>query len=247
MTTLTDEKSGGKPDNKADSKTGNLAKKLRLPVDIVMTVMLPLLMAYSLVGEMMHEVLGTVMMLLFILHHVINRKWWTNLFKGKYTPLRTFHTIVNLLLLVYMILQPVSGILMSKHLYTFIQVPGLSASARQIHLAFAYWGLGLMCIHAGTHMRAPFKKMTRKSKTAGTIVFIISTIISLYGLYAFVKRGFPGYMFLIRQFAFFDPGELRVFFFLDYIAIMILFGNVGYRIDEAILSTADKGGNHGRV
>ena len=32
----------------------------------------------------------------------------------------------------FMILQPISGILMSKHLYTFIEIPGISALIRQI-------------------------------------------------------------------------------------------------------------------
>lgn len=46
--------------------------------------------------------------------------------------------------------------------------------------------------------------------------------ISAYGCAAFIKRGFPGYMSGRTAFAFFDFSEPRIFFFMDYIAIMIL-------------------------
>ncbi|MBO6271051.1 MAG: hypothetical protein J6N19_18130, partial [Clostridium sp.] len=48
------------------------------------------------------------------------------------------------------------------------------------------------------------------------------------GIYAFVNRGFPGYMFLKTLFAYFDYDEPRIVFFADYLAIMILFAVVGY-------------------
>ena len=104
-----------------------MKKKIRIVVDILMTVLLPLLMAYSLIGELFHEIIGTVIFVLFIVHHILNRKWYATLFKGKYTARRAFQTALDYLLLIVMILQPVSGILMSKHLFTFL--PALPISA----------------------------------------------------------------------------------------------------------------------
>ena len=37
-----------------------------------MLILLPLLMAYSLIGESIHEWLGITMFAVFILHHIIN-------------------------------------------------------------------------------------------------------------------------------------------------------------------------------
>lgn len=37
---------------------------IRLIVDIAMTVLLPVLMAYSLIGEMLHEIIGTAIFVL---------------------------------------------------------------------------------------------------------------------------------------------------------------------------------------
>ena len=99
-------------------------KKARMIIDILMTLLLPVLMAYSLVGEQAHEILGLCIFALFIAHHVINRKWWTGLFKGKYNAVRVLNTLVNLFLAVFMVMQPVSGILMSKYILKNVTIAG---------------------------------------------------------------------------------------------------------------------------
>lgn len=45
---------------------------LKISVDFVMTVLLLLQMAYMLVGNAVHEWIGTAMVALFMLHHVLN-------------------------------------------------------------------------------------------------------------------------------------------------------------------------------
>ncbi len=53
-----------------------MKKRIQLIIDITMAVLLPLLMAYSLIGEAFHEVVGTAIFVLFIVHHILNRKWY---------------------------------------------------------------------------------------------------------------------------------------------------------------------------
>lgn len=67
-----------------------LKRKIQILVDLVMTVMLPLLMAYSLIGEAFHEWIGMAMFVMFILHHEMNLRFIASLAKGKYTPNRIF-------------------------------------------------------------------------------------------------------------------------------------------------------------
>ena len=190
-----------------------------------MVLLLPLLMAYSLIGEAFHEVAGTLMLALFLLHHWMNRTWWKDLFKGQYSPQRVFQTVLNLLLLIFMIVQPLCGILMSKHLYSFLPADGLSSVARAIHLPLANWGFVLMSLHAGTHLSAMLPKGRKKAAVLGCL-----GAVSLYGAYAFVKRQIPAYMFLKLPFVFFDYSEPRVFFLADYLAVMILLTMLGYGI-----------------
>ena len=205
-------------------------KHIRTVVDMAMIVLLPMLMAYSLIGEKLHEIIGTILFALFIVHHVLNRQWYKAIFNGKYTPRRIFQTVLNFLLLVFMLTQPISGILMSKYLYSSIRIAGSSATARELHLFLAYWGFVFMCLHAGTHMCAPIKKLQARGRRTLTMILIALGAICVFGGYAFVKRRLPEYMFLRSSFAFFDFGEPRIFFFLDYIAMMILFAAIGMMI-----------------
>ena len=202
-------------------------------IDVLMVVFLPMLMAYSLIGEAFHEIAGTIMFILVLLHLWLHRKWWKGLTQGRYSPYRIFITILNIVLLVLMFLQPLSGIVLSKHLYTWLSFTGLAASAREIHLLLAYWSYILMSIHLGVHMDIMTKGISRKKKANGDMPWLLRVIplgISAYGIYAFIHRGFPGYMFMQTMFAFFDYEEPGIFFFADYLAIMVLFATCGYYV-----------------
>lgn len=202
-------------------------KTARMTIDIAMTVLLPMMMAYSLIGEAFHEITGTALLVLFIVHHILNRRWYGSLRKGRYNARRVFQTVLDMMLLVFMIAQPVSGILMSKHVYTFLPALPVSAQARSVHMMLAYWGYVLMCLHAGTHLTGPFGRM-KKSRMAGRVCICIALgAVSVYGLTAFFKRGFPGYMSGTTMFAFFDFSEPIAWFILDYLAVMVLFMMAG--------------------
>jgi len=216
-------------------------KKLRMIVDCAMILLLPMLMAYSLIGELFHEIIGTAMLALFITHNILNLGFWKNIFKGRYNAARVFRTVVNACLLAIMILQPLSGIAMSKHLYVFLPSLGLTATARQIHMVLAYWGFVLMSIHAGTHFGMLAGRLKKKlPKAVNYCLFGVGTAVMAYGAYTFVKRGLPGYMFMKTPFVFFDYDEPLVNFFADYLSVIILFGGIGFWIHKVFLLIAKK-------
>ena len=76
------------------------------------------------------------------------------------------------------------------------------------------------------------KRMNKTVKIVFTILFIA---ISLYGVYAFVKRGIGDYLMMKVMFAFFDLDESRVSFLLDYASVMVLIANVGFYIQSGML------------
>ena len=127
-----------------------LKRKLQVSVDLLMLILLPLLMAYSLIGEAAHEWLGMAMLVLFVAHHILNRQWIRNLFRGKYTPARIFGTILNFLLAVTMIAMPVSGIIMGNHAVPWLHLSSGTALAREVHLPAAYWGYLLLGLDSDT-------------------------------------------------------------------------------------------------
>ena len=217
-------------------------KKTRMIIDILMVTALPILMAYSLIGEDIHEVIGVCMLVAFIIHHVINWKWWVGLFKGKYNAVRVLNTAVNLILALYMILQPVSGILMSKYILKDVTISGVSSTLRTIHMTNAYWGFMLMSFHLGLHIRAVSASFTKHmGKGAKMAIRIVFLLISAYGVYAFIKRGIDDYLLMKMMFAFFDFGEARIRYLLDYASVMVLVANIGYYLQSVLLNIHKKG------
>lgn len=202
-------------------------------VDCVMVLLMPLLMAYSLAGELFHEAAGLVMLTLFLVHHWLNRRWWKVLTKGRYTPRRVFQTGVNLLLLAAMVLQPVSGVLLSKHLFPFLSGLGVSADARTVHLLLGHWSFVLMSLHCGTHFQPVLNRLKRKGGMVRSGQ-IAALVVSLYGCWAFVKHQFPDYLFLRSAFVFFDPSQPLVAFLLDYLTVFVLFAVLGHLAATAL-------------
>ena len=208
-------------------------KTVKTILDILMTAALPVLMGYSLVGETLHEIIGTAMLILFIAHHILNRKSTASMFKGKQTPARIVNTALNIILFAVMILVPVSGIVMSKHLYTFLPTDGLSATARTVHLLLSYWGFALMSLHLGLHADIWLNRL-KKKKAAFAALAVIITLVAAFGVYAFITNRLYEYMFLQTQFVFFDFDKPLILTLAEYISMIVFFAWIGYWLKELL-------------
>ena len=213
-------------------------KKFRIIIDVLMTIALLFLMAYNLIGDVTHEIIGTAIMILFLVHHIMNRKWIKSVFKGKYTPFRMVQTILVILVFITMLAQMISGIILSKYIFSFVDLNGFTSVARTMHLLGAYWGFVFMSLHLGLHwnmMIIPVTKSLKKESKSKQILFALpSFLIAAYGIYAFINRNIAEYMFLKSQFVFFDFSEPLLMFVIDYIAIMGLFVFVGYYLSKLV-------------
>lgn len=209
---------------------------VKLTIDVMMTIVLLLLMTYELIGQAVHEWIGVAMFILFILHHVLNSHWSKSLLKGKYTVVRIMQTVLVVLVLLSMFGSMFSGIILSRHVFSFISVKGWRSFARNLHMICAYWGFAFMSLHLAFHwnMMMGFVKRSMGKPSAGWtwILRIIAALIAVYGIYAFIRREIGSYMLLTRQFVFFDFEEPLVFFILDYVAVMGLFVFLGHYMAE---------------
>ena len=113
--------------------------RIKIIVDLLMTVLLMLLMAFELIGREEHEWLGVGMFAAFVVHHILNRKWTAHLLKGKYPPFRIAQTALVFLVLICMISSMVSGIVMSRYVFDFLPIqgggPGWTAAQYTDHIA----------------------------------------------------------------------------------------------------------------
>ena len=213
---------------------------IKIGIDLVLTALLPLLMAYTLVGEVAHEWLGLAMLLLFIAHHALNIRWITGLFKGRYSVWRMLNTGVNLLLAVDFVFLAVSSVMLSNHVFAFLPISGDMAFARKAHMLASYWGFILMSVHAGLHgsMAVGMAKKALPAKSAGNAwkwtLRIAAWLVSGYGVWAFIKREIGVYLLYRSHFVFFDFDETVWRFLIDYIAVMILFATAEYYLGRLL-------------
>lgn len=213
-----------------------MKSKIKITLDLLMTAMLPTLMAFQITGQELHEWFGAGMILLFLIHNVLNVRWYKHLFRGKYTVLRVVHTVVNIALLVSMICLAYSGIRMSGYVFSFLSPGGSMALARQMHMAASYQGFVLMSVHAGMHygMAGKVTWKHRMPKGVRWGARIAAVLIACYGAVCFYRADILSYMLLKNQFAFFDFEKGAVLVFTEYAAMMGFWIFISYYLGKSI-------------
>lgn len=200
--------------------------KIKIWIDFLMTVLLFLLMAYQITRQELHEWFGIGMLALFLIHNILNIRWYENLFKGKYTLLRVMQVMINISVLVSILCLGFSGIVMSRHVFVALPIRRPMATARTMHLAASYWGFVLMSIHLGLHwsmIAGMFRRLWDGKKMPAALIWLIrfaAVFIAGYGAYCFHKTNIVSYMLLKNQFVFFDFEQSAVSVFAEYVAMM---------------------------
>ncbi len=185
----------------------NKLNKIRLPLDIMMTLVSIVLMGGNFLfpAEIVHEILGVGLFILWSVHIFLNRRWYASLaqasklitstnandrrsyeaiFKGNYNPYRIMQTVINCCILICTIFLMISGIILSNQLFTFLNIQRGLGFARIAHLLSSHWYYLFMSLHIGLHMGRLFQNVTAK-----IIPRIILALVCFYGLYAFISRG----------------------------------------------------------
>ena len=204
---------------------------IKIFVDVVMTGLFIVLMAYHITGNTVHEWLGISLFVLFILHHILNIGWYKTVFRGRYSPMRIFMLVLNCLLFIAMLGMMVSGIMLSREVFGFLHLRA-GMFGRRLHMVSTAWGYLLMSMHLGMHwgmvVGMVHRRFSPKGKWPGIIAKIIAFLLAAYGVYALITRQLVERMFLLMEYAFFDYGEPAAHFFGDYLCILILFAAVSY-------------------
>lgn len=196
-----------------------------MPLDILMTLLSVILMGGAVLfpDDRIHQICGILLIVLWAIHIMLNRRWYGALFKGKYQPYRIMQLVVNCGVLICALFLMISGLLMAW----FIPadwVGGALGFARTTHLLASHWYYIFMAFHIGLHA----SMIATKIKIRGIVPRLICILISLYGVYAFITRGLWKYMFGLQQFFFFDFERGYVLFAIDYISIIVLFATISY-------------------
>ncbi|WNJ93554.1 DUF4405 domain-containing protein [Bosea sp. 685] len=120
----------------------------RLAFDIAAACLLLFGFSYWWLGNVAHELAGTAMFLLLIMHNVFNRRWYGTISRRRRDARGAFNTAVTFALATAMLALLVTSILISNALSGIMSAYG-GFTVRQLHTLAAYWVLVIVAVHLG--------------------------------------------------------------------------------------------------
>ena len=208
-------------------------KKIIIIIDVVMYLLFIILMGHHITGNHIHEILGTGTIVLFIIHNIINIKFYKIIFKGKYNLKRVFLTLIDILLLFCMIGIIVSSIIISNDVFSFLKIQ-TTIFGLKLHMLSTSWGFIIMSIHLGLHLNTLINNINKKMKNGILKYFYYMIFLALivYGIYSFIKMNFISDMFLLNPFKVYNFDESPFVFYLHVLSSSLFISLTIYLINS---------------
>ena len=151
--------------------------KRKIFLDIIMTVIMILLLNTNFTGVGLHEILGIAIFLLFLLHKIFNFKWiksiTKNLFSKSVKSKAKAMYAIDLLLLILVTLNVLTGILISTTILTGITANNIAVTSN-LHHIFAYSLLAVLIVHIGLHLSVIRNAMKmKKHSVLGNVALVV--------------------------------------------------------------------------
>ncbi len=207
--------------------------RLKVGVDMAMTLLMLGQMGYHMMDNRMHEWTGIALILLFILHHALNLGWHRTLFQGQYSTRRILMTVIDALLILTMLVVAVSAVFVSRNAFDFLDLH-LRATGRRIHMPATMWFFVLIGLHMGLHLQTMLSARRKQSAMAIWLGRLAAALVFAYGAYEFIARELYMDLFMLREFAFLDYGEPLIGFIAAYAAITAAWALLSYTISCAL-------------
>lgn len=173
-----------------------MSRQFKYILDTVMTLILVLLMKITFVGLLWHEILGLGIFLLFVIHNLLNIKYFSCVLKKFFSDCVKFKVkfgiVLDLLLSLVITGIVATGIMISKEIFPFGYVGFVSS----LHHSLSYLSLILISVHVGLHwsdILGAFRKVFRlerfnKARTYG--LRLVTILIVLLGIKGSFNQNF---------------------------------------------------------
>lgn len=201
------------------------ARISRWTLNSIMMLGLVASMSYSLLGESVHEWVGTAVLVCFIWHLLRNRGWFSALRRGRYTGGRVVGSIVNGLILFTVLGLCVSSLMLSKYVFAFLPLSLPEGVGQTPHQVCAYWGFLLMAVHLGWHGRSLAAAVKRHIALPGAVWRGVLALAVVAGVVSAVLQQYPAHLFL--QVRGFESGLGLLPFLVGEAALFALFALAG--------------------
>lgn len=206
---------------------------MRLLTDGLMAGFLLVSMANRLTENPVHEVVGFMMLVFFVMHQVLNWRWYQAIFKGRYNMRRTVNSLVNAMLVMVFVLLSGTSVMISQTAFSFLGTHG-SLNLRQLHITSAYWFM----ILSGVHLGIQFQRLVRMAGKVSPIFqrirlhkhlrLLIGILIVSAGIYASFDRNLGAKLFMTYAFDFWDFDQSIIGFFMLNLSIMGLYAVIAH-------------------
>lgn len=212
---------------------------LRLAFDLTAAGLLVFSLAYWWLGNIAHELAGTAMFALLIVHNVFNRRWYGSVPRTQPEPRALFNVGLTFVLLAGMLALLITSVLISNVLAGVLP-PWGGFTVRQIHTFAAYWVLVIVAIHLG--LRWPLIMgvarnlfgITTPNAARTRVLRIVAALIAIHGVWSSFALDIGTKLAMQVTLDWWNFEEAVAGFFVHAIAIMGLFIVVTYYAMNAL-------------
>ena len=207
---------------------------VKMIVDFLMLILMLLEYSKLYTGQLVHEIIGIILFVLFITHNILNINFYRNIFNEKYNAQRIVTTVVDLAFLLCMLMTICLGIPISEKVFIFLNLNG-NITIRKLHTVFGYWGLVILGVHLGLHFQMMFAKLKKKvedNKILKIVIYLIQTALVIYGIKAMWDTNLGAY--LVGEASFAIPTSI-VLSLINNFSIVISISIIVYYLEKLFL------------
>lgn len=208
---------------------------IRLGLDFMAAALLLVALAYYWLNNAVHEVIGTSIFLLLIVHSIFNRRWWGGIAKQRREPRNVITTAMNLSLLVTMLTLLATSVIISQTMFSFLPIRS-DFTSRQIHVAAAYWALIIVSVHLGWHWHmitavvSTRLGITAASSARTAALRLLAIGLAAFGVYSFMEVDVGAKLLMQVSLFPWDFGTSTTAFFVHHVAIIGLFAFLSHNL-----------------
>lgn len=213
---------------------------IRLVLDLLALGLFLGALAYWWLDNISHEVIGTGMFALLILHNVFNRWWYGALPKTRWSAKPLVTLVLNLTLLFTMVTLLTTSVLISQSLFRGLAFGG--ATVRDLHILAAYWALVIVSIHLGLHWSIVTNTLRRllairqSSWPLQALMRAAALVIAAYGVLSSLENDIGSKLILLPTMQFWDFNENTIGFFVQHASIIGLYVVLAHYLMIGLLS-----------
>jgi hypothetical protein len=162
--------------------------KVKTVYDLTMLALLVVVYSVSATGILIHEILGLIIFVFFIIHLLYNYKWIKNvtkrIFDNSLNEKTKFMYLIDFLLLLMFIIVGMSGIMISKYIFKI----GIKYFWGYIHIVSSALTVVLIGFHIELHFKTVNNAIKNKISNYKIVYIFLLILVFSIGTYGILQK-----------------------------------------------------------